>query len=152
MLDTEKDVQGVALYAEWAKPDALTQIFFTPDGYTQSGAFLKARMYRRVITSDNPRKQWKSSVLHASHEEFEFDGEDEKRRYSANRIYGMKEYFNALIHGGWAMVNEPLLIEVSKKDIEDMAMDKTPTKFLYRVDLTKKAKGFPEPLKKNDEE
>ena len=152
MLDTEKDVQGVALYAEWAKPDALTQIFFTPDGYTQSGAFLKARMYRRVITSDNPRKQWKSSVLHGSHEDYEFDTHEEKLAYSANRLLGMKEYFNALIHGGWAMVNEPLLIEVSKKDIEDMAMDKTPTKFLYRVDLTKKAKGFPEPLKKNDEE
>lgn len=152
MLDKEKDVQGVALYAEWEKPEALTQIFFTPDGYTDSGAFMKARMYRRVITTDNPRKQWKATPLYGSHEDFEFEEESEKRRYSANRVTGMREYFNALIHGGWAMVNEPLLIEVSKKDMEDMALDKTPTKFLYRVDLTKKAKGFPEPLKKNDEE
>jgi hypothetical protein len=64
----------------------------------------------------------------------------------------MKEYFKALIHGGWAMVNEPLLIEVSKKDMDDIQLNKTPNKFLYRVDLTKKAKGFPEPLLKNDEE
>ena len=152
MLDTEKDVQGVALYAEWEKPDALTQIFFTPDGYATDGSYLKARMYRRVITSDNPRKQWKSSVLHHDYQGEEFDADTDKRRYAANRVAGYKSYFTTLIHGGWVLVKEPLLIEVSKKDLEDMGKDKTPTKFLYRVDLTKKAKGFPEPLKKNDEE
>ena len=151
MLDKDRDVQGVALYAEWSKPDALTQIFFTPDAYSNDGLLANARMYRRVITTDNPRKQWKTTPLYGAHETEEFEGEELKRRYSASRVFSMRDYFNALISGGWVMVNEPLLIEVSKKDVDDMVKGKTPTKFLYRVDLTKKAKGFPEPLK-NDEE
>jgi hypothetical protein len=152
MLDTEKEVQGVALYAEWTKPGSLTQIFFTPDGYSNDGSFMRARMYRRNITAENPRKQWKTTPLYGSYEDHRFEEEDDKKTYSANRAYPMREYFKALIHGGWAMVNEPLLIEVSKKDMDDIQLNKTPNKFLYRVDLTKKAKGFPEPLLKNDEE
>lgn len=151
LMDSTKDVQGVALYTEWKKPGATTQIFFTPDGYATDGTMLKARMYRRVLTTENPRKQWRFSVLYGSHEEYEFEGDIEKRRYTTNRISSMREYFIRLIHGDWKMIGEPLLIEVSKKDLDDLQKDKTPTKFLYRVDLTKKAKGFEDPLK-NDEE
>jgi len=64
--DNGKDVQGIALYAEWKKPEALTQIFFTPDGFTTDGTFMRSRMYRRTGTTDNPRKQWRSTTLYGS--------------------------------------------------------------------------------------
>jgi len=153
--DNGKDVQGIALYAEWKKPEALTQIFFTPDGFTTDGTLMRARMYRRTVTTDNPRKQWKSSTLWGSKydkdaTEIETDA-SAKRDYASNRLGGVDVYFKRLVAGGWVKNGEPLLIEVSKKDMDDMSKDKTPNKFLYRVDLTKKTKSFEDPLK-NDEE
>jgi len=154
--DNGKDVQGIAVYAEWKKPEALTQIFFTPDGYSTDGTLLRAQMYRRTITTENPRKQWRSSTLWDSkwdEDLAELDTDEvAKRNYAGKRLQQVDTYFNRLISGGWVLNGEPLLIEVSKKDIDDMSKDKTPNKFLYRVDLSKKAKSnFEDPLK-NDEE
>jgi len=153
--DNGKDVQGIALYAEWKKPEALTQIFFTPDGFTTDGTLMRSQMYRRTITKENPRKQWRSTTLwgsQATKEDPELDGEPtRKERYVATRLKGVSQYFTRMLAGGWTMNGEPLLVEVSKKDLDDMAKDKTPNKFLYRVDLTKKNKTFEDPLK-NDEE
>jgi hypothetical protein len=155
MLDTEKDVQGTAVYAEWTKPESLTQIFFSPDGYTSAGEILYARMYRRTITTENPRRQWNATTLHGAHLDQYVGGvqipEDEKRSHAETRLTSVADFFERMIRAGWAMVNEPLLIEMSKKDMDDMKLDKTPNKFLYRVDLAKKAKGFPDPLKKDEE-
>lgn len=151
-----KDIQGVAIYAEWVKPETLTQIFITPDGFNSEGNFMRARMYRRVVSTSHPRKQWRSSPLMHSRrndmpQEVLDDAEKARSRYTAKRIDSLNSIFFRLTIGGWTMNSEPLLIEVSKKDFDDMSKDKTPNKFLYRVDQSKKAKGnFRNPLEEEE--
>ena len=50
MLDATKDVQGIALYAEFRKPGAMMQILITPDGYANNGKEVPASLWRRVTT------------------------------------------------------------------------------------------------------
>jgi hypothetical protein len=147
-----KDIQGVAIYAEWSRPENLTQIFITPDGFNSEGHFMRARMYRRTVSISHPRKQWRSSPLMHSRRndmppEVLDDEEKARSRYTALRIDSLESIFFRLTIGGWEMNSEPLMIEMSKKDFDDMGKDKTPNKFLYRVDQSKKAKGnFKNPL------
>jgi hypothetical protein len=155
MLEKEKDVQGVAVYAEWAKPDALMQVIITPDGYTETNEFVQASMYRRIITTENPKKQWRASFL-ANDKSDEYGTEmpllnEEKQGYAENRMGKAAQWFDKMILGDWKIVKEPLLIEVSKKDMEDISLSKTPSKFMYRVELVRKSLDFPQPLKKDEE-
>jgi hypothetical protein len=61
------------------------------------------------------------------------------------------QWFDKMLIGGWEIVKEPLLVEVSKKDMTDIRLGKTPSKFMYRVDLIRKALDFPHPLKNEEE-
>lgn len=154
----DKDIQGIAIYAEWVKPETLTQMFITPDGFTSEGKFFRAKLYRRTVSTAHPRKQWRSSVLmHSRRNDMPQvvldDAEEARSLYTAKRLEGLSQLFFRLNIGGWSMNGDPLYIEMSKKDFDDMSKDKTPNKFLYRVDLSKKAKGnFKNPLEENLEE
>jgi len=153
--DTGEDVQGVALYAEWKKPDALSQIFVTPDGFDTEGAVIRSRIYRRTISVEHPRKQWRSSTLFNSmyKEEVDFSvHEKASQRYVGKRISSVAQLFRRLHAGGWIANGQPIYVEISRKDMDDISKDKSPNKFLYRVDLVKKSKGiFEDPLKKDEE-
>jgi hypothetical protein len=155
MLEKEKEVQGVAVYAEWTKPDALLQIIITPDGYTESDEFVQASMYRRIITTENPKKQWRASPLgFDKHDEYNATLpllDADKASYVETRMSKTTQWFDKMLIGGWDIVKEPLLIEVSKKDMDDIRLGKTPSKFMYRVDLVRKALDFPHPLKNEEE-
>jgi len=59
MLDKEKKVQGIAIYAEFRKPGETMQIVLTPDAYTTSGSLIPMTMVRRIVTKITPKKQWK---------------------------------------------------------------------------------------------
>jgi hypothetical protein len=155
MLEKEKEVQGVAVYAEWTKTDSLLQIIITPDGYTESDEFVQASMYRRIITTENPKKQWRASSLgFDKHDEYSallplLD--TETSGYAETRMNKTTQWFDKMLIGGWEIVKEPLLIEVSKKDMDDIRLGKTPSKFMYRVDLVRKTLDFPHPLKNEEE-
>lgn len=156
MLEREKEVQGIAVYAEWAKPNALLQVIITPDGYTEStNEFVQASMYRRVVTTDKPKQQWKASALGSDkHDEYNSTLpllDTEIASYAERRMNKTTEWFDRMLIGGWEIVKQPLLIEVSKKDMDDIRLSKAPSKFMYRVGLLRKALDFPTPLKNEEE-
>lgn len=156
MLEREKEVQGIAVYAEWAKPNALLQVIITPDGYTESSnEFVQSSMYRRITSTDKPRQQWRaSSLAHDKHDEYSLLlplTDEEAPAYAERRMRRTTEWFDKMLIGGWEIVKEPLLIEVSRKDMDDIRLGKTPSKFMYRVDLVRKTLGFPRPLKNEEE-
>ena len=146
MLDTTKDVQGIALYAEFRKPGAMMQIMLTPDGYGVDGKAVPASLYRRVVTPTTPKKQWRSSSLSWKAIE-ELDGisisNEKTDEFANNRLAFATQLFDGIKNGGWTMTKEPLFIETSKKDLDDVKSAKTPNKLLYRVNLTRDAQGFP---------
>lgn len=146
MLDKNRDVQGIALYAEFRKPGAMLQLFVTPDGYALDDKEVPATMWRRVLTPATPKKQWRNSSI-SMRALTELNGEalaDEKREeFTERRMSFATQLFDSLKSGGWSLTREPLFIETSKKDLEDVKMSKTPNKLLYRINQTRDAQGFP---------
>jgi hypothetical protein len=146
MLDATKDVQGIALYAEFRKPGAMMQILITPDGYANDGKEVPASLYRRVTTPLTPKKQWRSSGL-SWRAVSELNGEalanDNKEKFVETRMSFATQLFDGIKNGGWILTNETLFIETSKKDLDDVKLSKTPNKMLYRINQTRTALGFP---------
>jgi hypothetical protein len=157
MLDKDKDVQGVATYYEFRKEvatsgtpyAATTMLFVTPDGYAEDGRHVPASLYRRVVTHYSPRKQWRMSSLSYADESMKETGvptpvsQSEVEQTGDRRLQYADGLFRSLLDGGWNLVKEPLHVEVSKKDLADVAVYKTPSKIVYRINQSRAAKGFP---------
>jgi hypothetical protein len=158
MLDRDKDVQGVATYYEFRKESsgsphaATTMMFVTPDGYAEDGRHVSASLYRRVVTHYSPRKQWRVSSLGYADEALRESGvatpvsQYEVEATGNRRLQYADGLFRSLLDGGWELVKEPLHVEVSKKDLADVAVHKTPSKIVYRINQSRAAKGFPTDL------
>lgn len=151
MLDATKDVQGVALYAEFRKPGATMQIIITPDGYNEEGKKVTSSLYRRVVTPHALKKQWRSSSISNNGVSDEIEAgqqidNDKVGEVAEKRLSFATQLFDGIISGGWSLTIKPLLIETSKKDLTDVRQGKTPNKLLYRVGLIKDAEGFPKEL------
>lgn len=146
MLDVTKEVQGIALYAEFRKPGAVMQIFITPDGYSNDGKEVSASLYRRVITPSTPKKQWRNSNLNWKTIS-DLGGvvleNDAREKFAESRLTFATQLFDGIKSGGWTLTQETLHIETSKKDLDDVRANKTPNKLLYRIKQTKDALGFP---------
>ena len=149
-MDSTKAVQGVAVYAEFVRPNATTQIIVAPRGFNEKDEITSARVVRRTVTDENPRKQWRFSALHTpadlstapvgyptALEAWMETRTDEQMRYAGT-------LFDQIMRGGWTLVGEPLLVEASKEDLGLMAAGKAPTKMLYRIGLCRTVKGYPE--------
>lgn len=149
-MDITKDVQGVGIYAEFARSGATTQIIITPQGYDEDGREVSMYVVRRTVTTDNPRKQWKFSVLPEADETLvanvKHDPEAHKEAYCDDRFRYASSLFDQLLRGDWVLINEPILVEVSKIDLSSVRQSKTPTKLLYRVTQSRTAKGYPSDL------
>jgi hypothetical protein len=145
MLDATKDVQGIAVYTEFVKPGATMQILITPDGYDSMGAEVPASLYRRVTTPDTLKKQWRDSKM-SWRQITNLDGAPlenaDKELFAESRLSFATQLFDGVKNGGWIMKKEPLLIEASKKDLDDVKSSKTPNKLMYRINQTKTALGF----------
>lgn len=149
MLDNTKEVQGVGVYAEFRKPGATMQIIITPDGYTTDGKEVPANLFRRVVTPASPKKQWRNSPVpnHAITELAGVPLADEKREaFAQQRFVFAMDLFDAINNGNWEIVKDAFVIEVSKKDLEDIRTSKTPNKLLYRIGLVREANEFPAEL------
>jgi hypothetical protein len=150
MLDKEKAVQGVGIYAEFRKVGQTLQMFITPDAYTTSGRLAPMTLWRRVVTPITPKKQWSGSKL--SHREVKIEdlvenkqtiADDQKEMFVDNRMRHATSLFDSLLNQGWALEKKPIAIEISRFDADEIIQNKTPNKALYRVKISRTALGFP---------
>jgi hypothetical protein len=143
MLEKDKDVQGIALYAQFHKPGAMTQLLITPDGYDESGERVFASLYRRIITLTSPKKQWRSSTVRSGElSGLDFEKEDDRAKFAEKRLNFAVQLFDSLLSGKWELHKEPIYLEVSKKDLTDIQVAKTPTKLIYRINQSREALSF----------
>jgi hypothetical protein len=148
MLDIEKPIQGVSVYAEFAKPGYRTELFITPDGFSNEGKVVPAKIFSRITSADKPKKVWQQYTVQLA-EDMAKVGEtplDETMRedYVAKRLAHLENVFVGLIANEWQIVKEPVLIETSKNDLSEIAESKTPVKIIYRINQSRKALGFPD--------
>lgn len=143
MLDKEKDVQGIALYAQFHKSGAMSQLIVTPDGYNETGSEVPSSLYRRVITTYSPKKQWRSSFIRSGEVlNVDFESADHRAWLAEQRLGFAGQLFDSLLSGKWELHKEPIYLEVSKKDLTDVHSGKTPTKLMYRINQSREALGF----------
>lgn len=146
MQDVSKAVQGIAVYAEFARNNATTQIIITPDGYGTKDDLVRMNIVRRTVTKDNPRKQWRFSMISHTREVSPAD----KKEYAEKRMYYASTLFDQLLSGGWKMVGKPILLETSKIDLDAVRNGKTPTKMIYRINQSRSASGYPTEIVNED--
>jgi hypothetical protein len=144
MLDNFKEVQGTAVYAQFHKPGAICQFLITPDGYDESGTLVEACIYRRAITLETPKKQWKATFVRTptTVNEVDMENVDHRAQIAHERLEFASQLFDILITGKWEIHKEPIFLEVSQKDMTDIKAGKTPTKLMYRVNLTRNEEGY----------
>ena len=147
ITDTEKPVQGTALYAEFQHRtgSAVTQVFFTPDGTDEDGRTVYAKMFMRTLTTERPKRQWATTSLRNSLTD-ENGVSDEAYRFE--RVAHFEQTFRRLHLRGYELVKNPFVVEVSRKDLADIRNGKTPTKVIYRIGQTRTALDFPTTLVK----
>ena len=144
MADLAKDVQGVAVYAEFARPGAATQVIISPEGYDNEDRLIGLSVVRRVVTIASPKKPWKFAILPDASGHPVSDAE--KDTYCTTRMALPSTLFDQIMSGGWTMVGQPILLEVSKKDMDDIGQKKAPTKMIYRINQSRTALAFPAAL------
>jgi hypothetical protein len=145
MLDKDTAVQGIAVYAEFARSNSTTQVILTPDGYNSVGELVPMCLIRRTITTATPKKQWKFSSL-AALPNLDQIQDDAVEDYGDARLNVIGVFFDQLIRGDWKMVKSPVLLEASRKDMDSICAQKTPAKLTYRIAQSRMALGFPDDL------
>lgn len=147
ITDPDKKVQGCALYVEMkskSRDDSFYQFFLTPDGVNEEGGYVRAQIFKRRLTADAPKKQWRNAWLRPellAEEMAEISLVQDAHK--AKRFDPVTATFQRLM-AHYELVNEPFFVEVSKKDLSDIGIGKTPIKVIYRIGQTRKALGFVE--------
>lgn len=151
-MDLGKSVQGVAIYGEFARGGATTQIIISPDGYDTEGNEVSMCVIRRTVSGSSPRKQWRFSSLVATDDipflmrEKGMTLEQAKEAYCDERMRYASSLFDQIQRGDWLLAGDPILVEVSKTDLDMIRANKTPTKLIYRINQSRTAQGYPADL------
>ena len=148
MLDKDKPIQGVSVYAEFVKSGHRTELFITPDGFTPTGEIVPAKIYRRTVSTLKPKKLWQHNTIQFAVEMAEVGSKDLsdialKDQYVDKRLEHLQSIFLGLVSGEWEMKNDPILIETSQNDFIEISKGETPVKVIYRINQSRKALGFP---------
>jgi hypothetical protein len=147
MLDKTKTVQGLTVYAEFAMSGFRTELFITPDGFTDEGNAVPAKVYTRVVSKDKPKKLWSSKTLQFAPAIAQVGEKDldlsEKEAFIDKRTENLEQVFSGILAGEWQLTKEPILVETSQKDLAEVAKGETPIKIVYRINQSRKALGFP---------
>lgn len=149
ITDDTKSVQGFAMYAEFtnttdgSKRGNIFQMFFTPDGMSESGKYVGAHVYARELSKDKPKRQWRTAALASPLLDEQGQNTPEHRFSRVQTTNSLRSTLNNLTLFA-ELVNEPFFVEVSKHDLEDIFNGRPLTKVIYRIGETRKAKGFAE--------
>lgn len=135
-------VVGKAVYLEFVKGQSTTQVLLMPEGMASSHSTAPMAMYRRRLTVVQPKKTWKqvaSSVSSAT----ATAGGVRSEQAALNMLGFADTLLHSLIKNDWKLYKEPVVVEVTPEDLEDVRRAKTPYKTLGRVWKARKFLGFP---------
>jgi hypothetical protein len=145
-------IAGKALYLEFRHGPNTQQVILTPEGLTASGKAVPMTCYRRKINAVNPRKTWKQVSSSISSEKDALTGaftqisKEHALLASHNILSFTDSLFNQLITQGWKLYMQPIVVEVTKEDLDDVRMSKTPYKILGRITRCRRTLKFGEEL------
>jgi len=139
-MTTSTNVCGYAMYLELIHTSArgrTVQVLVTPQGMTSAHTQVPFTLYTRRLTTMTPKKQWRRSSSVTTPTGIPAV----EARMSQTRI--MRDYMTSLANNDWRLYKEPIIVEITPEDLEDVRLAKTPYKILGRVWKTRKFLGFP---------
>lgn len=149
MADKDK-VIGKALYMEFRNSNYTYQTIMTPDGITNEGRPVPATLYRRQISKLTPRKTWKTySLPNLTRDEFgnyTKSSVEDAQATVRTRIQYLETIVSRLEASSYKLYKQPIVVEVSAADLNDIRNSKTPYKVLGRITRLRRHLGFGEQL------
>lgn len=146
MANPDTDLQGVGVYLEQRSPNRVTgvthQIFIFPEGYTPTLQRVAPKAFYRYLNKYATRKSWSCKPLPL--EEVDFSNEE-------TLVKLLEPLLGRAVVGEYALVEKPLLFEVSMKDMLQVAGGKLPTRINSKVKAMRSAHGYPEDVVETDE-
>ena len=149
---TDTKVVGKALYLEFRLGGSTNQVIITPEAINASGKYVPITTYRRRISSTSPRKTWKQmstvfkSEVDPTTNKLVALGREHALATVADRISYTDNLFNQLVTASWQLYKQPIVVEVTQEDLEDIRLSKTPYKILGRITRCRRALNFGEAL------
>lgn len=153
----DKDVQGVALYLEFRKPNSTCQIIVTPAGFTLDDTVPHA-LFRRVLHSSVTKRKWRVQLFNHNFptlKEFLVAGKDVTREEGLSYLEGttiqyvnnLETLFSQMAFQGYKLVKDtPIYVEITRTDLESVKQLTMPAKLWQRVKSSRVALGFPETI------
>lgn len=150
MADKDK-VIGRAVYMEFRKETQTYQMMITPDGLNNEGRNVPSTLYRRQISRMTPRRAWRTYALPKLVQDtatgtFKTYGTEQSLDEALTRLNYIDSSFTRLAANGYTLYKQPLIVEVSQSDLEEIRNSKTPYKVLGRITRLRKQNGFGEQL------
>lgn len=146
MANPDTDLQGVGVYIEQRSPNTIAgvtnQIFIFPEGYTPTLQRVAPKAFFRYLNKYATRKSWSCKTLPL--EQVDFSNQETLATL-------LEPLMARAIVGDYTLVGEPLLFEVSMKDMLQVAGGKLPTRINLKVKAMRSAHGYPEGLIDIDE-
>lgn len=144
-------VVGKALYLEMRSGGNTMQLILTPEGFNTNNKLVPVTVYRRRINRVTPRKTWKAFSAHQSPD---CDSMGKIAQYSVElalpkakeKLGFMDSLFHQLTSQGYTVYKQPIAVEVTSEDLDDVRLSKTPYKIIARITRSRRALGFEEAL------
>jgi len=153
---TATEVIGHALYIEAERYSGttqyITQILVTPETVLSTDVTANMAMYRRRLSTHEPRKTWRHysspTNVKRAHEGMSSLTVPSliKESVCDDMLNFIKSTLTTLTDpaNSYRLVKQPIVVEVTRADMSDIRLGKTPYKIFGRVWKSRKKLGFPE--------
>ena len=162
---TTNEVIGQALYIEVAynapaaSMEYTTQVLITPEGTLANGGTITMAAIRRRLSTNEPRKMWKTTksyttMYRAKERQVLVVPSANDAAVVDDMLLSFKAGLDSMIATSytgstdpdvdtWVLRGVPIVVDVTRDDLEDIRMAKTPYKVLGRVWRSRKKLGYP---------
>lgn len=149
MADKDK-VIGKAVYMEFRSGSQTYQMIITPDGISSEGKNVPSTIYRRQISKLKPRRAWKTYALPKLPQEvsgaFYTRTSQDALAGALERLGFTESTFSRMDAYNYVLYKQPIVVEVSQADLNEVRLSKTPYKILGRITRLRRHLGFSEQL------
>ena len=146
MTTNSSPAVGKAVYLELVKGPMTTQVLFTPEGHNAAHTTVPMALYRRRISTVQPRKTWRfasSNKTYSAALAAASSPATTKLEAPALVLAFALNYISSLGAQDWKVRVAPIVVEATAEDLSDVQLGKTPYKLLGRVWKVRKKLGFP---------
>ena len=151
------EVRGNALYLEFHR-EAITatfQLLVHPDGVSADNKYVSFGMFYRTLNQSYPKRPWSTAQVMTTNVNRAITPDGKLAPpVDASIILDTTGTFqnhvanilSQLVRQGYTLFKQPVVVEVSNIDLNEIAMKNTPYALMRRVMSARKALGFPEDL------